>query len=168
MTLPEIQNKELHRIVTTTLVYKPDFKYLITRRALHKKSHPGKWTVPGGGLTVDDYINTPQSEHGPNLWYNTLEISLKREIKEETGLDIGNPEVLTNLTFIRADGIPVFCLVCYAPYINGEVDINLDPEGDTIDFAWVTLEEAKTYDLIGGIWDEIRQIDEILKKRNIS
>ena len=161
-------DKELHRIVTTTLVYKKDFTYLITHRALHKKSHPGRWTVPGGGLNVDDYINTPQSEHGPNLWYKTLEISLKREIKEEVGLEIGDAEILTNLTFIRADNIPVFCLVCYAPYIGGEVDINLDPEKDTIDFAWVTLEEARKYELIAGIWDEIRQIDEILKSRQKS
>ena len=133
---------------------------------MHKKSHPGLWTIPGGGLSVDDYINTPQSEHGKNLWYNVLEISLKREILEEVGLEIGKPELLVDLTFIRPDGIPVICFSCYAPYISGEVDITKDPEGDTIDFAWVTLEEAKKYDLIGGIWDEIRQVDEILKKRS--
>ena len=163
--IPEIKDKELHRIITTTLVYKPDFTYLVTRRALHKKAHPGKWTIPGGGLTVDDYINTPQSEYGPNLWYNVLEKSLKREIMEETGLEIGEPEILVDLNFIRPDGIPVFCLSCYAPYTGGEVRMDLDPEGDTIDFAWVTLDEAKKYDLIGGVWDEIRQVDEILKAR---
>lgn len=150
--------------MTTTLIYKPDRTYLITKRALHKKAHPGMWTIPGGGLTVDDYINTPQSEHGENLWYNVLESSTKREIKEETGLEIGKPKVLIDLTFIRPDGIPVFCLSCYAAYIGGEVTIDLDPEGDTTDFAWVTLEEAKKYDLIPGILDEIRQVDEILHR----
>jgi len=30
------------------------------------------------------------------------------------------------------------------------------------------LEEAKKYDLIGGIWDEIRQVDEILKSRKLN
>lgn len=164
--MAEIKDKELHRIVTTTLIYKPDFTYLITKRAMHKKAHPGMWTIPGGGLTVDDYINTPQSEHGENLWYNVLEKSVKREIKEETGLDIGKTELLVDLTFIRPDGIPVFCLSLYAPYIGGEVTIDLDPEGDTTDFKWVTLEEAKNYELIPGIWDEIRQVDEILKKRS--
>jgi len=159
----EIQNKELHRITTTTLVYKPDFTYLITKRAEHKKSHPRKWTVPGGGLSVDDYIDTPQSEHGENLWYNVLEKSLKREVREEVGLEIGKPELLVDLTFIRPDGIPVICFSCFALYIGGEVNIQNDE--DTTDFAWVTLEEAKQYDLIGGVWDEIRQVDEILKKR---
>ncbi len=165
MTTPEIKDKELHRIITTTLVYKDDFTYLITRRALHKNAHPGKWTIPGGALTVDDYINTPKSEHGGNLWYAPLEVSLKREIKEEAGLKIGKPELLVDLTFIRPDGIPVFCLSCYAPYVGGEVTIDQDPGGDTIDFAWVSYEEAKSYDLIPGILDEIRQVDEILKKR---
>ena len=167
--LSEIKDKELHRITTTTLVYKPnenkELTYLITKRAPHKKAHSNKWTIPGGGLTVDDYINTPMSEHGENLWYNVLEKSLKREIREEVGLEIGKPELLVDLTFIRPDGIPVICFSCYTPYVSGEVDIGNDPEGDTTDFAWVTLEEAQEYDLIPGIWDEIRQVDEILKSR---
>ncbi len=162
--IANIKDKELHRIVTTTLIYKPDFTYLITKRAMHKKAHPGLWTIPGGGLTTDDYINTPTSEHGPNLWYDVLDKSVKREIKEETGLDIGRTELLTDLTFLRPDGVPVFCLSLFAPYNGGEVMIDLDPEGDTTDFAWVSYEEAKKYDLIPGILDEIRQVDEILKK----
>ncbi len=163
MTRPEIHNRELHRIVTTTLVYKPDYTYLITKRALHKKSHPGKWTIPGGGLTVDDYIDTPESEHGPNLWYGALEESLKREVKEEVGLNVGKPQLITDMTFIRPDNIPVICFSYFAPYVSGEVDISHDD--DTTEFAWVTLEQAKKYDLIPGIWDEIRQVDEILKAR---
>ena len=161
----EIKDRELHRITTTTVIYKPNFTYLITKRALHKVSHPGKWTIPGGGLSVDDYINTPQSEHGKNLWYNVLEKSLRREVKEEVGLDIGKPELLVDMTFIRPDGIPVICLSCFATYISGEVDLDQDPGKDSTDFAWVSLEEAKKYDLIGGVWDEIKQVDEILRKR---
>ena len=164
----KIKDKELHRITTTTIVYTPGLKYLITRRALHKVSHPGKWTIPGGGLSVDDYINTPMSEHGPNLWYGALEKSLRREIKEEVNVEIGKPELVTDMTFIRTDGIPVVVFSYCAPYLSGEVRIDQDPEGDTIDFAWVTLEEAKKYDLIGGIWDEIRQADEILKSRELN
>ena len=161
----KIKDRELHRIVTTTLVYKPDRTYLITKRAPHKKSHPNKWTIPGGGLTVDDYINTPQSEHGPLLWYGALEACLKRELKEEVNLEVGKPELITDMAFIRVDGIPVICFSYFAPYISGEVAIDQDPEGDTVDFAWVTLEEAKEYDLIPGIWDEIYQVDEVLKTR---
>ncbi len=165
MTIPEIKDKELHRIVTTTLVYKQSadkqFTYLITKRAMHKKSHSGKWTIPGGGLTIDDYINTPQSEHGPNLWYGVLDISLRREMKEEVNLEVGKPELLTDMAFIRPDAIPVICFSFFTLYISG--DVKLDE--DATEFAWVNLEEAKKYDLIPGVWDEIRQVDEILKYR---
>ena len=161
----EIKDKELHRIVTTTLVYKPDYTYLITKRAAHKKSHPNKWTIPGGGLSVDDYIHTPTNVHGPNLWYGAMENSLKREVREEVGLEIGKTELITDMTFIRPDGIPVICFSYFTPYVSGDVRIDQDTDGDTVDFAWVTLEEAKKYDLIPGIWDEIRQVDEILKSR---
>ena len=165
----KIKDKELHRITTTTLVYKTEknnqFKYLITRRALHKVSHPGKWTIPGGGLHVDDYIDTETSKLGANLWYGALETSLRRELKEEVNLEIGKPELITDMTFVRPDGIPVICFSYFAAYISGDVKIDGDTDGDTIDFAWVTLEEAKKYDLIGGIWDEMRQTEEILKFR---
>ncbi|KKR45289.1 MAG: hypothetical protein UT81_C0017G0002 [Parcubacteria group bacterium GW2011_GWA2_40_14] len=162
-----ITDKELHRVVTTTLIYKPNLTYLITRRALHKISHPGKWTIPGGGLSVDDYINTKTSKHGPNLWYDVLEKSLRREIKEEVGLKIGSPELVTDMTFIRPDGIPVVVFSYMAPYVSGEVRIDHGPDNETIDFAWVTFEEAQKYDLVGGIWYEMCQADKILKNRKL-
>ncbi len=157
----EIKDKELHRITTTCIVHKDGFVYLITKRALHKKVMPGKWTVPGGGLNVDDYIHTAPSTHGAKQWYGALENSLRREIREEVNLEIGKPELLTDLTFIRPDGVPVLCLSYFAPYVSGEVKL----DEDATEFVWVTLEEAKNYDLIDGIWDEIRQTEEILKSR---
>ena len=159
--LPEIKDKELHRVVTTVLVYKADFKYLITKRAMYKKMMPGKWTIPGGGLNVDDYINITPATDGAPQWYGAMEISMRREIKEEVNLKMGKPELLCDLTFIQPNGTPVICFSYFAPYVSGKVKL----DEDSTDFAWVTLIEAKKYDLIDGIWDEIRQVDEILKSR---
>ncbi|MBI1974615.1 MAG: NUDIX domain-containing protein [Candidatus Zambryskibacteria bacterium] len=156
-------DKELHRIVTTAIVYK-DFSYLIAKRALHKIVKPGKWAVVGGGLLIDDYINTPPSTKESNQWYGAIEKALRREVKEETNLEIGKPEFLTDLTFIRPDGIPVLCLSYFAPYISGEVKI----DGDHTEYAWVSAKEAESYDLIEGILGEIQEVDTILKKRNLS
>ncbi len=39
----EIQNKELHRVVSTAIIHK-DGKYLILRRSSKKKAFPGRWT----------------------------------------------------------------------------------------------------------------------------
>ena len=157
----KIKDKELHRIVTTALIYKPNLTYLITKRAMHKKVMPGKWTIPGGGLTMDDYIDSTPSTQGAKQWYGALEISLRREIREEVNLGIGKLEFLTDLTFIRPDGIPVLCLSYFAPYVSGEVKL----DNDATEFAWITVDKVGDYDLIDGIAEEIRQIDNILDKR---
>ena len=164
MQLPEIKDKELHRIVTTTIIYKKSkgvFTFLITKRAPHKKVHPGKWTVPGGGLSTDDYIHLKPSTKGAPQWYGALNNSLVREIQEEVGLKIGKPEFLVDLTFIRPDSIPVIVFSYFAKFISGQVKL----DEDATEFTWVTVKEAKKYDLIDGIWEEIRDVEKILKKR---
>ncbi len=153
----KIQNKELHRISSTAIIHK-DGRYLITRRSLNKKAFPGKWTVPGGGLETDDYTNTPPSTPA-GQWYFAVEKSLRREIKEETNLEVGKIKYLLDLTFIIPDGTPAVVLSFYCDYKSGEVKL----DDDNIDYAWVTCEEAKKYDLIDGILEEIEMVDKILK-----
>jgi 8-oxo-dGTP diphosphatase len=157
----DIKDKELHRIAITTIIYTDDRKYLITKRSMKKKAFPGKWTVPGGGLSVDDYINTPETFKGQKQWYHSLMNTLRREVKEEVNLEVGKPEYLLDLTLIRPDNIPVLVLSFFAPFESGEVKL----DEDSTEFAWVTVEEAKKYDLIDGIYDEIVEVDEILKRR---
>jgi len=152
----KIKHKELHRITSTAIIYKKEesgYKYLIVRRSLDKKAFPGKWTVPGGGLETDDYVDTPKNSAG--LWYNAIENSLRREVKEEVNLVVGKMKFLLDITFIRPDGIPAIILSYYGPYESGEVE--LDDDADK--YEWVTIEEAKEYDLIEGILGEIQEVD---------
>lgn len=158
----EIKDRELHRITMTAIIYNNEREYLITRRSLEKKVFPGKWTVPGGGLEVDDYINTPPTNKD-GQWYYTLENALKREVKEEVGLEIGKAKYLLDIAFIRPDGVPVLILSYYCPLASGEVKLNKE----SVDYKWVSAEEAKNYDLIDGIWEEIKMVDEILKARHL-
>ena len=67
---------------------------------------------------------------------------------------------MTDVVFFRPDGYPVLTLSYWAPWQSGEVRLCKD----LTDYAWVSLEEAKGHDLIEGIWDELRQVDDILKK----
>lgn len=150
-------DKELHRVATTCIIYNKEKKYLVTKRSPHKKVHPNKWTVPGGGLTVDDYINTPQT-NGDAGWYGAVVKGLQREIAEEVSITIGDPQYLLDLTFIRPDGIPVLVLSYYAPYISGDVKL----DADAVEYAWVTLAEAKKLDLISGIYDELEMVEKRL------
>ena len=156
----EIKDKELHRISTTCIIYNIDKKYLVTKRSLTKKAHPGKWTVPGGGLNVDDYINRPQT-NGDAGWYGAIDESLAREIKEEVNVEVGKIEYLLNLTFIRPDGIPILVLSFYAPYTSGEAKFDADKQ-DTVDCRWVTLAEAKDLDLIPGIYEELEMVEKLI------
>lgn len=156
----EIQNKELHRVVSTAIIHK-DSKYLILRRSLQKGMFPGRWTLPGGGLIVDDYINIPRST--PDAWYFAVSNSLRREVKEETGLGVGKLNYLLDIAFIRPDGTPVITLSYYSDWQDGEVKLN----EENIDYKWVTVEEAKNYDLIEGLLEEMEMADKIIKGADI-
>lgn len=100
--------------------------------------------MPGGKLEVSDYIKLPKD--GVNQWYNISEKLSVREVKEEVNLKIKNIRYLCDLVFIRPDKIPVFTLSYYADYAGGKVKL----EDSQVDFAWVTLSEAKKYPLIEG------------------
>ncbi len=141
-------NKLLHEIAITAIILK-DGKYLITRRSPNKKRFPGKWTVPGGKLEAKDYLDLPKDTEF--YWYNVLEKVLRREVSEEVGIEIKNIEYVTSLATVHADGNPSLVISCMADYVSGEVILQKE---ETDAFAWVTLEEAKKYDLIDGIYDE--------------
>lgn len=152
----EIKDKELHRITSTAIIYK-EGKYLLLRRSLEKKAFPGKWTVPGGGLETDDYTETPKTTG--DHWYFAIENSLRREIKEESNLEVGKMTYLLDIAFIKPDGTPVIILSFYCSYKSGEIKL----DEDSIDHAWVTYEEAKKYDMVEGLLEEIEMVEKILK-----
>lgn len=155
----EFRAQEMHRIVTTAIVYNDKHEFLITKRSMEKKAFPGQWTVPGGGLQVGDYYDEPANDQG--VWYGALEQSLRREVREEVGVEIGRALYLMDMTLIRDDTppTPVLVLSFYAPYVSGEVKL----DADSTDFAWVSYEQAKGYDLIAGILGELEMADRLLK-----
>ena len=157
----EIQNRELHRIVLTAIIQKHG-QFLICRRDMNKKAFPGMWTVPGGGLEVDDYINTPKTNS--DSWYFPVTNTLRREVKEEVNLEIDNIKYLLDITFIRSDGIPVVILSYYCDYKSGEVNLNQE----SIDYKWVSFEEAKEYKLVPGLLGELEMVDKILNGEDIN
>jgi NUDIX domain len=121
----ETTNQYLHEVAITAIIVK-DGKYLITRRSPDKRRFPGMWTVPGGKMETDDYLKLPKDTEF--YWYNVLERTL------------------------RSDGSPSLVISCAADYVSGEVKLQVE-ENDK--FAWVSLEEAKEYKLLDGIYDEL-------------
>lgn len=157
----EKKERLLHEIVITAIVVK-EGKYFISKRSMQEKRFPGMWTVPGGRLEVDDYINLPKDTE--NYWYNVLEKVLRKEVKEEAGMDIENIEYVTSLATVHSDGSPSLVISCVADYAGGEVKMQ---EGESDEYAWVTVEEAKNYHLIDGIYDEIVMASKMERKTRV-
>jgi len=149
-----------HYVVATAIIVK-DGKYLIAKRSDKEKVFPGLWTVPGGKLELSEYNKRPKDTE--ECWYNIFENLIKREVKEETKLEIKNIKYLTSLSFIRPDGIPTVVVSFFADYHSGNVKLS----SDLVEHAWVDLEEAKKFELIGGIFEELEMLDNYLKKSNL-
>lgn len=112
----------VYHIVVETLVQHCDGEYLLMQRDWNKKGHPGLFEASGGGSAL-------QGE--------TAEICAIREIKEETGLDIIELNLIQKDFHFR-DG-------CYWHTFHGIVDQPKDSvilqKGETISYRWVSQEE---------------------------
>jgi 8-oxo-dGTP pyrophosphatase MutT (NUDIX family) len=155
-------DKNLNHYVTVTgILVNLQGKYLIAKRADWENAFPGKWTVPGGKLEVLDYVL--KEKDTKDHWYNVLENLLKKEVEEEVGLEIKDINYVTSLVYIRSDNTP--CLII-SLYGNVESE-NVRLCHALTDFAWVNLEEAKNYDIIEGIYEELEILDKKLKTGKI-
>ncbi len=144
-----------HYLVVTGILVK-DGKFLITKRTETEKAFPGRWTVPGGKLEVLDY--SLKEKDTLHHWYNIFEGILKREIKEEVNIEIENINYVTSMVYVRSDGIPCIIVSLWAEPQTFDVKLC-----DSLsDFAWVSLEESKNYDLIEGIYEELEMLNKKL------
>lgn len=151
-----------HYIVVTGIIVK-EGKFLITKRADWEKAFPGKWTVPGGKLEVLNY--SLREKDTSSHWYNIFEDVLKREIKEEVNLEVKDIGYITSMVYVRPDGIPCIIVSLYAkPKENSDVKLC----NALSDFAWVSLEESKNYDLIEGIYEELEMLDKKMKGEEVN
>jgi len=148
-----MQNK-VHQVAVTGIIRNQEGKYLICKRSLNEKAFPGKWCVPGGKIEKSDFIETPKdtSHH----WFDIFEKTLQREVLEEVGLTIKNIGYISNLAFIHPNGSSTLIVSLHADHHDGEIQLQ---EDELTEHAWVTLEEAKNYDLIENIWEQIEKVD---------
>ncbi len=119
------------RIVVGAVIQKGN-KILLGYRPKERYPYPDSWHIPGGGI---------------NLGEETCEEAVLREIKEETGLEVGNlgkvhwdtgfePNKHREMTYYTY-------LVFKGDYISGEVSAGDDLEH----FEWVDILDLKNYKL---------------------
>lgn len=129
----------MRRLAAKAFILNPDYKILVIKRSDDAEYKPDVWEFPGGRI-----------EEGECL----IE-TLKREVKEETGIDIDVGEPLKVHKFRRLDeDITLTCFLCR--HISGSVV--LSDEHST--YEWINIDEA--HSRVGHFYEE--EI-EIVKKR---
>jgi len=131
-----MDSKKLHIVAVTGVISKEE-KFLIVKRSKKEIAYPGMWTVPGGKIEApDDCFAT-----------------LKREIKEEVGIKIKKRVVfLKDYEFTRPDDYHVIGITFACRYKSGKVKLSRD----FTDFAWVTIKEAQNYNIIPGVYKDLK------------
>lgn len=109
-------------MVCEAVIQHADGDYLLMQRSFEKDIYPGAWEIGAGGSALKGE--------------NKLEAVL-REVKEETGIDIGEFKEIYRV--VHED-----CQVIYYGYLlktdYAKNAIKLQ-EGETIDYKWLTKEE---------------------------
>lgn len=112
---------------TSAIILNKNGEILFLLRSLDDNFLPGEWDIPGGGL---DYGETPEN-------------GLKREILEETGLEIEIIKTLTVSTYFMGEIQRIdITFLCRAV---DETKLNLSFEHT--DFKWVKPEEVSSLGL---------------------
>jgi len=124
-----------------------DGKMLLEKR----KNDPGKgrWSVPGGVV-----------ELGENVTQTVI-----REVKEETGLDVAEPEhidVVDQITRDENGRIKYhFVIIDYLVNLKGGT---LNAASDADKLEWVSLDDVEKYDLTGTFRAFFERNKDFLKK----
>ncbi|MTI49223.1 NUDIX domain-containing protein [Sporosalibacterium faouarense] len=127
----------MSEVLTKALVVK-DRKILLLKRSENSSFGGGLWDIPGGKL---EFGERPEE-------------SLKREINEETSLNIKIQEILDINSGINYEKNKQYITIVYlTKYENGRVILNKE----NTDFLWVDINNIDEYEKIYYVDDSIRK-----------
>jgi mutator protein MutT len=116
-----------------------DLEILLVKRGAEPSI--GLWSIPGGSVELGE----------------TLEEALKREVREETGLEVNVGEIagVSDLIIKQYGRVTYhYILIDYfASVTSGEVTAGTD----ATDCKWVSLDEIERYDVTQSLLDRLRE-----------
>jgi 8-oxo-dGTP diphosphatase len=111
----------------------------------------GKWTIPGGLVEVGESIET----------------AVIREAKEETCLEVENPQLLDVVGNVDRDDYGKvkyhYVIIDYLVRVKGG---NIQAASDAEELRWVSFDEVETYNLTASFRLFFRQNRQKLEKAN--
>lgn len=119
-----------------------------------RKNEPGKgkWSIPGGLVDLGE----------------SVEQTVIREVKEETGLEVDKPKLIDVVDNVIRDSEGKikyhFVIIDYFVKLNGGV---LKAADDAEELKWVLLDDAESYDLTMTFREFLKRNKEKLKKPGI-
>ena len=125
-----LKDDEYHLTVLGA-VSRPDGKFLITKRSMDKHWAPGWWEVSGGAAMAGE----------------SSEEAVRREVSEETGLDVADADVRYLFTYHRenpGEGDNYFVDVYRFILDFTEDDVN-NQKTETTDFMLADIEQIKEF-----------------------
>ena len=136
--MPAMKNQAIRRPVpAVAAVIVEDGRLLLIRRGAEPSR--GKWSLPGGSVE----------------WGETLTDAVRREVREETGLEIEVGKVAGVFDIITDDEEYHYVIVDYfARPVGGE----LRPGDDASDARWVSAEELDSLDLTDRLRDRLGEM----------
>lgn len=150
MTKIEKSKSKQYSVIVNGVVVK-NGKILLAQRSMEEKHVPGCWSPPGGKLEEDT-----------RTWHS-LEKATKREVLEETGVEVEDKmHFLVNNTFRHdEDNLLVIATVFLCKWKSGEPK----PLEDTIAARWITEEEVDDIEFThSNVKDYIVKAFQYLKK----
>ena len=117
--------------VVCGVVTNSENRILITQRG--DKINKYKWEFPGGKVNKEENIND----------------SIKRELKEELGIDIIPRDVIFQNTF---NGLKLIFISC--THNKGKILLS-----EHLDYKWVNQNELKNFDFLEGDMEFIKQFE---------
>lgn len=125
-------------------IIRKDGKILVLKRAPDDDHKPGVWETVGGGV---DEAESPQD-------------ALKREVKEEAGIEIAVKDPFNVFSFTKDTGEFKIGITFICDYVSGDIVLSHEHS----EYAWINPIEFSSMESVSSLHSEIRHYAEIYGK----